>query len=135
MLGLALLGVQAALPQHVPNHVSNLLSHAKEGAEAMVLHGGLAQFLQCLVHDGPGITKKYTRLCLLVLLVARVVVAPIIAPVVVACVSNDITHLLFLGVLLAVVCPGSGGSRGRRSRSTTHLVLSELWNVGAGCCV
>ncbi len=33
MLGLALLRVQAALPQHVPQHVDDILLHAKEVTE------------------------------------------------------------------------------------------------------
>ncbi len=118
MLGLALLGAQAALPQHVPHHVNNLYPLAKEGAEAMVLQGSHAHFFQCPVHDEPGVAKKYIHLRLLVLLVARIVIAPIVAHVVVACDSNNITYLLFLEVVLAVVFFGSGG--GLRKRKQEH---------------
>jgi hypothetical protein len=135
MPGLALLGAQAALPQHVPHHVNNLLPRTKEGAEETVLHGGRAHFLQCPVHDGPGISKNYICLHLLVLLVARIVVAPVVTRVIVACISNGVTHLLLLGVVLTVVYCGSGGSSGRGSRSSTHLVLCELWIFVASCCV
>jgi hypothetical protein len=42
MLGLALLGAQAALPQHAPRLDDNLLPRAKEAAESAVLHSGRA---------------------------------------------------------------------------------------------
>ncbi len=117
MIGLALLGVQAALPQHVPHHVDDLLPH---------FHGGPAHFLQRPVHDGLGIVKKYIRLRLLILLVACVIITPVVTHFVVAHVIDNVTHLLFLGVVLAVIYDCSGGSSGSGSRSTNHLVLREL---------
>ncbi len=75
-----------------------------------ILHGGCAHFLQCLVHDGPGVVKKYICLCLLVLLIACVFIDPVIDHVVVAHVINNITHLLFLGVVLVVVIAAAGGA-------------------------
>ncbi len=79
--------------------------------------------------------KKYIRLYLLVLLFAHIIVAPVIASVVVTRIVDAGTHLLFLGVVLAVIYHGSGGSSGSRSRSTTHLVLCELCFFAAGCCM
>ncbi len=40
MLGLAILGAQAALPQHAPHLEDDLIPHAKEAAESAVLHSG-----------------------------------------------------------------------------------------------
>jgi hypothetical protein len=38
MLGLAILGAQAALPQHALHLEDNLILHAKEAVELAVLH-------------------------------------------------------------------------------------------------
>ncbi len=78
MLGMALHGTQATLPQHVPQHEGNLYPRAKEAAESTVLLSVCANFLGRPVHDVLGISKKHACLHLLVLIVACIVVAHVV---------------------------------------------------------
>jgi hypothetical protein len=101
MLRLALLGANAALPQHVPRHVDDLKPHPKEGAEAAVLHCCRSNPSSRLVHDLPGGTMESDVLHLVAidhLGAAPVVVAPVsVACVVIVVVDGDVTHLWVLG--------------------------------------
>ncbi len=96
MLGLALLGVQAALPQHAPHHLDDLLLQAEEAAELAVGRP---------IRDVPGVPKKHICLRLPVLIIAPLIIAHAVI-VAVGCVVDDVTHLL-LSVVLAVI-DGSG---------------------------
>ncbi len=78
MLGMALHGAQATLPQHVPQHEGDLLTRAKEAAESTVLLSICANFLGRPAHDVPGISKKHVCLHLLVLIVACIVIAHVV---------------------------------------------------------
>ncbi len=110
MLGLAILGAQAAPPQHAPHLEQYLIPRTKEAAESAFLHGGHPYFVVRLVHYFPGPPKKHVLIRLLVLFVARVIVAHVVINVVDR-VIDDITHL-FSSVILAVV-DGSSNRSGR----------------------
>ncbi len=105
MLGLAILGVQAALPQHAPHLEDDLLLYAKEAAELAFFHGGCAYFFVRPVHYFLGRPKKHVRIRLLILVVVCVIVAHVVI-VIFSRVVDDITHLLS-SVILAVI-DGSG---------------------------
>jgi hypothetical protein len=110
MLGLAILGAQAALPQHAPHFEDDLIPRTKEAAESAVLHGDRAYFFVRPVQNFPGCPKKHNRIHLLVLIVTCIIVTHVVI-VIVGCVVDKVTHLL-LSVLLAVV--DDSGNRSSR---------------------
>jgi hypothetical protein len=128
MLGIPLLGVQATLPQHIPHHLKDLLPRAKKAAESAVLHSNRSNFYGHPVHDVPGIQLKHIIAAHIIIACVVFVIAHVIIVNVVACVVNNVTHLLF--VVLAVKDGGGGRSRGCGSRNT-HLM--SLFCVCGGC--
>ena len=122
MFRLTLLGVQVALPQCVPHHVSDLLL-CKEGAEAAVLHHCHSHLSSCPVYYVLISTKKHYIHRLIVLLLAPVILVIVVVVAHVALIvdiNGGITHLWFLGVGITVF----NGSRGRSRTGSgcTYLV-------------
>ena len=81
MLGLALLGEQVALNEHVPHYPDDHEGHTEVLAKAAVLPCRRAHLSSHPVHDVPGGTKKTIVKCLAVVAVLVIVV--------IACVAID----------------------------------------------
>ena len=119
MLGLALLGEQVALNEHVPHHPDDREGRAEVLAKAAVLPHRRAHLPPHLVHDVPGGVKKNIVQCLAVVAVLVIVVIARVAVGNSGVILDNVTHLAHRWAVLAIIV--GGGRRGGRSRGT-HLV-------------
>jgi hypothetical protein len=129
MLGLALLGMQAALPQHVPHHLEDILPCTKEAADLAVLHGGRAYFFVQPVHYYLGRPKKHVSIHLLVLVVAHVIVVIIVVGCVVEDASLTCSCLLSLLSLMAAAIEAEDDE----AAEALILFVSFVW-LEVMCC-